>query len=178
LLIRIEQAPAHGWFLTGLDFRLDNTKLQTMAITIVAAKGGACTVELAVRPGGNCPAKSFLESECERLREGGKDQAASTARAKFLQLFQQMANYGSVSPTRFKKEMGKFFAFRHEVRNVQVRFPCFEDGDKWIVTHGFFKPGAKKGKGAWPTSEVQRAEEIRGEYLQQKQNAARSQKQQ
>jgi hypothetical protein len=83
-------------------------------------------------------------------------------------LFQQMANSGNVSPKRFKKEMGPFFAFRHEVRNVQLRFPCFQDGNKWIITQGFIKPGAKGGLGAWPQSEIDRADELREVYFQRK----------
>ncbi len=70
---------------------------------------------------------------------------------------EQMADYGSVSPKRFKKEMESFYAFRHEVRNVQIRFPCFQDGNRWVLTHGFIKPGAQKGMGEWPSAEVERA---------------------
>jgi hypothetical protein len=141
----------------------------TMPITIVAAVGDACTVELAVRSNGDCPAKQFLDEECQALREGGKDKPASSARAKFLALFAEMAKSGELPRARFKKEMGKFYAFSHEVRNKQVRFPCFQDGSRWIVTHGFFKPGAQKGMGRWPEREIARAEEIRSDYLRQKQ---------
>jgi hypothetical protein len=139
-----------------------------MALTIVAATGGACTVEFVVRQSGDCPAKAFLDGPCKELREGGKNKPASTAQARFNFLFQEMANTGNLSGKRFRKEMGTFFAFSHEVRNVQVRFPCFRDGNKWIVTHGFFKPGAKSGRGKWPAAEVTRAEEIRSEYLRRK----------
>jgi hypothetical protein len=142
-----------------------------MPLTIVAARGGACTVELAIRLGGDCPAQSFLDGDCEQLREGGRNKPNSTARAKFQVLFQQMANYGHLSSPRFRKEMGKLFAFKHEVRNIQVRFPCFEDGGKWIVTHGFKKPGAQKKKGDWPQSEVKRAQEIMDEYFVRKKAA-------
>jgi hypothetical protein len=152
--------------LTSVKIKLNS--MDTIPRTIVAARGGACTVEFVVRSSGNCPAQSFLNDDCEQIREGGKGEPESTARAKFQFLFQQMANYGNIAPKRFKKEMGKFFAFRHTVRNVQIRFPCFVDGDKWIVTHGFSKPGAQRGLGTWPSSEVKRAEELMREYFKRK----------
>jgi len=134
-------------------------------LTIVIASGASRTVEFVVRQNGACPGREFLDGECENIREGSKNKPESTARAKFEFLFQRMADYGDVSPKRFKKEMGKFYAFVNEVRNQLVRFPCFQDGSKWIVTHGFIKPGAKKGLGNWPDAEVRRAEEIMGEYF-------------
>jgi hypothetical protein len=134
-------------------------------LTILAARGAAGTVEFAVLRAGKCPAQEFFELDCENIREGGKDEPETTARARFAFLFQQIANHGNLSPKRFKKEMGDFFAFRHEVRNIQIRFPCFRDGTRWIVTHGFRKPGARRGLGAWPKSEVDRAKEIRAQYL-------------
>ena len=92
----------------------------------------------------------------------------ATARARFYVLFVQMANYGHVSTKRFKKEMDSLYAFRHEVRNLQIRFPSFSDGNRWILTHGFRKPGAKEGLGKWPDSEIRRANEIMAEYFRRK----------
>jgi hypothetical protein len=138
------------------------------ALTIIAARG-RCTVEFVVRQNGSCPAKEFLEVDCEQIREGSKNKPDSTARAKFLMLFQQLAVTGHLSPKRFKKEMGKLFAFSHVVRNTQIRFPCFQDGAKWIVTHGFPKPGSQKRLGKWPESQVKRAEELMAEYFARKQ---------
>jgi Phage derived protein Gp49-like (DUF891) len=112
----------------------------------------------------------------EQIREKGKDDPQATARARCMVVFQIMANYGRVSPKRFKKEMGKLYAFRHEVKNLQIRFPCFQDGDKWIVTHGFVKPGAQKKKGDWPDSEVARAEKIMAEYWTRKKRAEQAAK--
>jgi len=136
----------------------------------VIATGRSCPVAFAVKESGSCPGREFFEGECEQIREGGKHKPEATARGRFAVLFQQMANYGNVSPKRFKKEMGALFAFSHEVANTQIRFPCFQDGVKWIVTHGFCKPGAKKGRGQWPDSEVKRAEEIMAEYFRRKQS--------
>lgn len=113
----------------------------------------------------------FLENDCERIREKGKNEPRATARGRFAVLFQAMADDGRISPKRFKSEQGRLFAFSHEVRNVQIRFPCFQDGNHWIITHGFQKPGAKKGLGKWPESEVQRAEKIMNEYHQRKSQA-------
>lgn len=113
-------------------------------------------MEFAVRPSGDVPARDFLNGE------------TAETQAKFLVLFQAMANLGWLSPKRFKKEMDDLWAFRHEVQNRQLRFSCFQDGNRWIVTHGFVKPGAQKGKGKWPQSEVTRARRIRDEYLSRK----------
>ena len=149
-------------------------KLNYMAsppLTIVIASNSAGSVEFVVTGTGKCPGQEFLDDDCEKIREKGRKKPGSyesSARAKFMVLFEQMARYGTVSPKRFKREMNNLFAFSHEVKNVQIRFPCFQDGKAWIVTHGFPKPGAQKGLGKWPDSEVKRAEELRGEYLTRK----------
>ena len=78
------------------------------------------------------------------------------------------ARYGNVQSKRFKKEMGKLYAFRHEIDNRQIRFPCFQDGNRWILTHGFIKPGAQKKKGKWPQGEIDRAGSIGAEYFRRK----------
>ena len=137
-------------------------------LTVVVARGAWGTVECAVRPNGVAPAERFLETDLEDIREKGKDQPQATARARFLVLFQQMADHGRVASNRFGKEMGPLYAFKHEVRNKQIRFPCFQDSNRWILTHGFLKPGAQKKKGGWPPNEVARAEEIRSEYFRRK----------
>ena len=137
--------------------------------TVVVARGAWGTVECAVRPNGDAPAAKFLNTDLENLREKGKDEPQATARARFLVLFQQMADCGRVGTgKRFSKEMGQLYAFKHEVRHVQIRFPCFQDRNRWILTHGFLKPGAQKKKGKWPASEVARAEQIMSEYFQRR----------
>jgi hypothetical protein len=127
------------------------------------AEGAWGTVECIVTSPGVAPAERFLE-ELELVREGPKSKPESTAKAKFLVLFDQMAQYGRVSPKRFGREMGGLWAFKHEVCNIQIRFPCFQDGRRWLLTHGFKKPGAKKGLGKWPRSEIERATQIIAEY--------------
>jgi hypothetical protein len=93
--------------------------------TKVIARGNACTVECVVCLSGEAPAAEFLESELALIREKGKDDPQATARARFMVLFQMMANYGRVSPKRFKKEMGKLYAFRHEVKNFRFASHVF-----------------------------------------------------
>jgi hypothetical protein len=128
-------------------------------ITKVLARGAWGTVECAVRKSGDAPAEEFLRT------------LSDEARARFMVLFQHMANYGKVAPKRFKAEMKKLSVFRHEIENRQLRFPCFQDGKRWIITHGFVKPGAKKKKGKWPQTDVERAIAIRDEYWERKKQA-------
>jgi hypothetical protein len=135
--------------------------------TILVSRGNWGTVECVVRDSGVAPARDFLERDLEQLKEGGKHKPQATARARFMVLFEMMANSGAVPSKRFGKEMGRLFAFKHEVRKVQIRFPCFQDGKRWMLTHGFIKPGAKKKLGNWPQTEVDRANAIKGEYYEQ-----------
>ena len=138
-------------------------------LTEVVARGDWGTVEAVILESGSSPALEFLTNGLTDVREGSKDEEDKSAAARFAVLFQQVANYGSVSPKRFKKEMAGFHAFKHEVKNRQIRFPCFQDGKRWILTHGFFKPGAKNRKlGEWPDSEVQKAKTYRDEYYSRK----------
>jgi hypothetical protein len=126
-------------------------------LTVELAGGTWGTVECVAEPNGHAPAVEFLSGE------------PPVVQARFLVLFQQMANYGSVQAKRFKKEMGDFSAFRHEINNLQYRFPCFRDGNKWIITHGFIKPGARNKKlGEWPVQQVERAERIQREHQTRK----------
>ena len=123
-------------------------------LTENVTRGGWGTVDFAVLANGSVPAKDFL------------DGLSASAKATFLEDFQKMADYGVVPRKRFKKEMGTLFAFRNV--NLQVRFPCFRDGKSWILTHGFYKPGAQKGKGQWPRSQTERAEAIEAQYRTRK----------
>lgn len=139
------------------------------ALTEIAAAGDWGTVEYVIRPSGQIPAKKFIEEELEQIREKGRREPASTAAARFLALFQAMADTGRVPGSKFRSEMEGFFAFSAQVRNLQIRFPCFQDGGRrWLMTHGFIKPGAQQGRGKWPGSEIGRARAIRNEYLQRR----------
>jgi hypothetical protein len=132
-------------------------------LTVIVAEGDWGTVECAVLASERVPAMLFLADLQDKIA------------ARFMVLFDQLAKYGRISPKRFKKEMGRLFAFRHELGKRQIRFPCFQDGNRWILTHGFIKPGAQKGQGDWPRSELDRAENIMGEYFERK-KATRNQR--
>jgi hypothetical protein len=141
--------------------------VSTNALTKTIARGAWGTVEAVILDSGRCPADEFLQGELDGIREGKKGEEASSAKARFLVLFQIMANCGRVSPKRHKSEMAGLWAFRHEVKNQQIRFPCFQDGKRWILTHGFVKK-AKKGLGQWPKQEEERAKQYRDEYHRRK----------
>jgi hypothetical protein len=131
----------------------------------VFTRGGWGTVEFVVRANGKSPSRDFLD-HLESVREkSARERPDANGKARFVFLFQQMANSGHLSAKRFSPEMGKLFAFRHEVRKIQFRFPCFLVGNRWLLTHGFQKPGAQKKRGDWPQSEIDRANEIMHEYL-------------
>lgn len=122
---------------------------------VIAAKGDWGTVECVRRPNGSTPAREFL-------RELGEDAAV------FFTLFDEMATDGKTkNSSRFSHESGKIYGFKQKVSNRQARFACFEDGNRWVLTHGFWKPGAQKGLGKWPQREIDRAVDLRNEYLKQ-----------
>jgi len=109
----------------------------------------------------------FLDNELEPLIVD-KD-PVTTARDRCLEWFALLAEEGTLPSKRFRNEAASFLSCCFEIRNKQIRFPCFRDGNEWIVTHGFFKPGAKKGLGKWPPEQVERAVRLRNEYKQRKQ---------
>ena len=133
---------------------------------VVVAEGQWGSVVCARRRTGPGQAEEFLDE----LREFyiGPRVNNVTAFVNFAILSQQMAQHGRVSRKRFGPEGDGIFAFKHELRNVQFRFACFQDGSMWVLTHGFQKPGAKKGLGAWPQTQLNRAKTIRAEYFELK----------
>ncbi len=129
-------------------------------LTKELARGAWGTVECVILPPDNPAADLFLDGQ------------PPVVRARFLVLFQQIANYGFLQAKRFKKEMGDFSAFRHEINNLQYRFPCFRIGNSWIITHGFIKPGARNKKlGDWPQQEIVRTKDIQKGYLDRKKSS-------
>jgi hypothetical protein len=77
--------------------------------------------------------------------------------AKLASLFRLMANTGSIrNYQKFKKVSGAIFEFK----SFQLRIGCFQVGRRWLLTHGFTKKQDR-----WPKSELDRANEIRDEYL-------------
>lgn len=111
----------------------------------IAATGLWGIVEYAVCENGSSPAKEHIES----LET--KDQL------KIAALFQRMADSGKIENTeKFTREKDSIWAFK----SFQFRFPCFQKGRSWVVTHGF-----RKKRNKWPPEELKRAERIRDEHL-------------
>jgi hypothetical protein len=129
-----------------------------IAFTEIAAQGLWGTVEYVAEKLDKIEAKSFLVSRERKIL------------AKFLVLFAQVANGGpaSLPNKRFKKEMDELWAFKWEFKKVQYRLPCFLDGNKCVITHGFVKPGAQKGMGEWPNAEIERANRLKEWYFEAK----------
>lgn len=135
-------------------------------LTVSVVKGVWGTVECVVLGSGKCPAREFLQEL--KGRHMGIDRPQTNAFARFLPLFHEMAEAGQVRRSRFGPEAEGFYGFKHSFRNQQIRFACFQDGSKWLLTHGFDKPGAQKGRGRWPSTEIDRARKIRDEYYKRK----------
>jgi len=123
---------------------------------------GVASIEYARDAKGRYLAEEWLSS---LEKEIGKKEA-SKVRAKFKALFAQMAANGEIpNDSRFSNERGDIYGFKYEYKKRLYRIACFQDGDVWVLTHGFVKPGAQKGKGKWPTTELDRADRIQKEHL-------------
>lgn len=117
--------------------------------SVVLARGKACTIECAVRANGSMPAREFIE-ELEAAEQ-----------RKLAVLFQRLADTGRISNReQFRKVTGKIWEFKR----YQVRVGCFQAGTRWLLTHGFHKKADH-----WPKGELERAERIRVEHLNQEQ---------
>jgi hypothetical protein len=111
----------------------------------LAETGEWGTVEYVVRRNGHSPASEFIEA------------LSLPDRAKLASRFQTMARFGRISNLqKFKKVAGSIFEFK----SFQIRIGCFQVGRTWLLTHGFVKK-----RDRWPKSELDRASEIRDEYL-------------
>jgi hypothetical protein len=70
----------------------------------------------------------------------------------------------------FKRERDGIYAIRQTTHKRYrggiglIRFPCFQKDNRWILTHGFWKPRKEIKK--WPESEFVRAFEIRNELIE------------
>ena len=129
------------------------------------AARGRFSVYAAVRENGKCPAGDFLLNDLKLIKVKDPEDPVATATDVMFGLFDDMAREGTLRDKNFGKEPGKLWAFKAEVNNKLIRFPCFRDGANLILTHGFFKHGAQKGKGKWRQEEIDRANEIMFEYL-------------
>lgn len=111
----------------------------------MVCKGTWGVVEYAMRSNGSLPAKEFYDS-CMP-----KDQARALA------LFQRMADAGRIVDDRkFKHIKDQIWEFKYQ----QLRFPCFQHGRCWLLTHGFRKKSPK-----WPKGHLERALVIMREHL-------------
>ena len=107
--------------------------------------GSARTIEYAVLPSGDMPARSFVRE----LDDADK--------RKVVVLFRRMAEIGQIhNKEQFKKVQGSIFEFKR----FQIRIGCFQTGRRWILTHGFIKK-----RGRWPRAELARAERIMSEHV-------------
>lgn len=137
----------------------------TLPLTKVIARGTACTVECIVRASGESPAEQFLLGELAQTHEKKKD-PQSSATARFLVLFQMMANYGRVSPKRFKKEMAS------DPLSVFSRWRQMDFDTRVHQT------GCAEEVGRLAREEVTRAEELMAEYWRRKKQAVPNKDQQ
>jgi hypothetical protein len=112
----------------------------------LAERGDWGTIEYVVLRNGQCPSQEFVNS------------LDASDQAKLARLFNKMAMVGRIfNEQKFKKESGEIYGFK----SFQVRIGCFRVGSAWLLTHGF-----RKKKDHWPKSELERANAIRTEYLQ------------
>jgi hypothetical protein len=122
-------------------------------------------VEFAIDAQLRCPAREYLDGLPALLgdvKKNGKPGLGNKAQAKFVALFQEMADFGRITKqSRFRKEADVFFGFKYEVQNHLLRFPCFAEGNRrWVLTHGFDKDGDK-----WRDEDIERAKRIMKEHL-------------
>ncbi len=127
-------------------------------VTRIAARGHRRIVEYAIRADGRMPAKEFLDGLDIRDRNHLK--------AWFVHLAdggEQEMNNDQV----FKAERPPFWTFKRRSKKSpkggdgMIRMPCFRVDNRWILTHGFWKPPQSK----WPEREFTLAEQIRQEVL-------------
>jgi phage-related protein len=103
-------------------------------------------IEYAICGNGKMPAKEFVEKL--NFKE----------RVRLEALLEQMAERGIIkNKQKFKHLQGKVWEFK----SGQHRVLCFQEGRKWILTHGFQKKRDKT-----PRKEIRRAESIMEQHLE------------
>lgn len=117
-------------------------------------------VEWGVTASGKCEGKDFYNS---LVREFGASDGKKVQR-RFLAIFSDIADSG-YSPKMSPEPEKKIHGIKWEFKKKQIRFACFQDGRTWVITSGFFKPGAQKKLGDWPPEQLMRAKRIRIEHL-------------
>lgn len=128
----------------------------------IIATGRWGYVEYAIRLDESKEAKEFLRGLRTHPSMRGKGEEVER---RILVLCQMLANDGWIRDTsRFSGEDGEIHGLKYERFNKLIRFACFRSGNRWVLTHGFFKPGAQKGKGRWRPQEITRAMQIMNEH--------------
>jgi len=132
--------------------------------THIVAEGARRTVEYAVRDDETMPAWGFIKSL--EAREKAAVQA-------FLRHLADVGEEGIHNKKRFRRERDAIWAVKRRATKGKrgeskekrasslIRLPCFRDGNRWILTHGFWKPPKAK----WPEAEFTLAFEIMNEQL-------------
>jgi len=109
-------------------------------------KGPCAIVAYARRTSGGRPAKDFIED------------LEKSDQAKLAKSFLYIACIGRINnPERFRKLRRKIYEFKV---HPKIRILCFQFGKTWLLTHGF-----KKETGDTPPRQIERAEQIRKEYI-------------
>ena len=113
---------------------------------LVVCGGPYFTIEWGLDAAGNCQARDYYYALVE------------AERAKVLALFALMANVGRIyDTTKFHRETRKLYVFKPS------RFFCFfMKGKRIIVVSAYHKQGQKT-----PAREIERAEKLMGEVLQE-----------
>jgi hypothetical protein len=117
-------------------------------------------VEYARTANGRYEAEEFLNKTI--LRDFGKTNG-KTVQRRLIAIFQNISDFG-VSP-KLEHKQGEVWGIKFEFSRKLIRFACFQMGRCWVLTHGFYKPGAKKKLGPWPNAELDRADRIRLEHI-------------
>jgi len=107
-----------------------------------------------------CHAETFLTETL--IKEFGKTNGVKV-KLRLLAICEDISNNG-FSP-RMSPERGPIYGIKWEFKKKLVRIACFQDGNKWVLTHGFFKQGAQKKKGVWSVEHLDRADRIREQHF-------------
>ena len=115
----------------------------------IVAEGRWGKVICAVCNDGSMPALKFIN----RLKK-----ETGTDWQRLSVLFQRMASEGKIwNNEQFKQVSDKIFEFKR----YQIRIGCFQQGNTWVLTHGFVKK-----ENRWKKTEIERAVRIMREHLE------------
>ena len=112
----------------------------------IVHKGAECTISCAVCRDGSSPAQEFLDS----LDDADK--------RKLEHLFRMMGTQGRISnEQKFKLLERPLWEFK----SYQIRIPCFQDVNEWVLTHGITKKDSRAKK-----KNIKKARRIMNEDLE------------